>query len=267
MNTASRRPGRGFTLIELLVVIAIITLLVAMLMPALKKAKEIARRAMCLTQTKTLCLAESMYLQVWKCFSPMGWGPRYGLNPYEVRYYWYQKPMLGQYFNEDMPMYGTVNGWYPPEKSATRCPSKGVSWWYGNNNEQVYVGDDTWIGYNAGMCYQFGDQGRLGNNKCFWRGPREQEIKVPLSNLVLFLDARGPGVLYICTWPYNDRPGTDPPNVDETHRPSTSDPRHLGGCNYGFADGHAAWFGNPDVAFLTHEIYGGSGAGEIKVQP
>ena len=247
-NTASRRPRRGFTLIELLVVVSIITLLVAMLMPALKKARELARRSLCLVQTKSLCLADNMYCQIWKCYAPAGWGPRYGLNPYEVLYYWYQKPMLGQFFNENVPMYGTVNGKTPPDKSTLRCPSQGVSSYLSNGNT-YYVGDDTWNGYNAGMSYQYGDQGRLGNNKCFWRGPKQEEITVPLSSFVLFLDARGASVLYICNWAYPDT------RYDESQSPGTFDPRHLGGCNYGFADGHAAWYANPDAAYFAHELY------------
>ena len=49
----SLRP-QGFTLIELLVVIAIVALLIALLLPALKKAKETARRAQCLSNLRQL---------------------------------------------------------------------------------------------------------------------------------------------------------------------------------------------------------------------
>ncbi len=52
---------RGFTLIELLVVIAIIALLLALLMPALEKARELGRRAVCLGNLKDLSLAWMMY--------------------------------------------------------------------------------------------------------------------------------------------------------------------------------------------------------------
>ena len=65
---------RGFTLIELLVVIAIISLLVAILIPSLNRAKELARRVVCASGLHQAHLALMTYAQDNKGHYPMGPG-------------------------------------------------------------------------------------------------------------------------------------------------------------------------------------------------
>ena len=55
------RRLKGFTLIELLVVIAIIALLVAMLLPTLAKARELAKRSMCAANLRNMGTGFAMY--------------------------------------------------------------------------------------------------------------------------------------------------------------------------------------------------------------
>lgn len=111
------RKPRGFTLIELLIVIAIIALLMGILMPVLRKAREQARAVNCKSNLRQIGLAAYLYAEDYDLYVPRGAAGRSGRAWYQLfMRFLAQQPISKDYRNVKIyrcPSY--------PDKEQTVC--------------------------------------------------------------------------------------------------------------------------------------------------
>ncbi len=115
----------AFTLIELLVVIAVIALLMAILTPALGKARDQAKKVVCTSHIKGLGVSLRMYVDDYD--GKTHDSPNYGLwdNAYEGK-----RPVIKFGPNDGMAYWGIAYYPYATNRKIFRCPaSKRVDDW------------------------------------------------------------------------------------------------------------------------------------------
>lgn len=239
-------PGRrrGFTLIEVLVVVAIIALLVAILLPTLKGARDQARRAACASQLHQIGMALHMYGQENGYFPAAGngsnlWWPTRLMRQLEDQHeiFWCPSAPIWTFWDGKKEL---IN--QKPKDVDPPHPDKHYTFSYGIN--------DWGVGDTGEAVTKTGGLVRLGLG-AYAGDPEAGELKVDRvkrpSEMIAIGDndvseddldklAIIPNIIY---W----FDGV----IDPWEKEEGSGNRHRGGANIVFVDAHVEWIRQEDA--------------------
>jgi prepilin-type N-terminal cleavage/methylation domain-containing protein/prepilin-type processing-associated H-X9-DG protein len=219
-----RKPSRGFTLIELLVVIAIIGILAALLLPALSSAREKANSISCLGNMRQWGIALGMYADDWNDFLPYN-GTSSGIDAGFNLGAWYNilSPYIGTPALKDLYAQNKIP---QPKgnKSIYICPSA----------PKISYNPDTTKPYFSYAMNRV-MQGVLPSPP--GRGIYKRSKCDKPSQTIFLSESEN-----------NDFPFTDGFFIGTGGTPPQNTPRHSGGGNFMFIDGHAQFYKQTDYS-------------------
>jgi prepilin-type N-terminal cleavage/methylation domain-containing protein/prepilin-type processing-associated H-X9-DG protein len=220
-------PSWAFTLIELLVVIAIIGILASLLLPALTRAKESAKRTQCENKLHQLTLALSVYAD------------DYGRYPPCFREL---RTSVVSLWNASILRYVGDN------REIFNCPSYPASFRWTTNPSSGGLSYPTNIEGNRPFCYAINARGGLFGHFGLWNGDvpeatsrKSSEIRVPADMIAIgdgtSATTNNPPPFKVNGWGQFDPPYEPSTRIDSWVVGSV----HNRGGNMAFLDGHVEW--------------------------
>ena len=241
-----KRRQTGFTLIELLVVIAIISILMALLLPAVQKVREAANQMKCRNNLRQLVIAVHHFQLENGHYPPSMLAPlrsRFGTNNGSWSIHgrilsYIEQDTAGVRVNLEQPWDHQLNTGVPQTRIPVFiCPSEAEDH-VRTKNGLPYVYPTTY-GFNFGTWHVWDPQTGAGGDGVFFPNARLRPASIldGLSNTLCASEVKA-------FTPYvrnTADPGPTPPSVPADIPPLTAGGQHKLGTNTNKNTGHTEW--------------------------